>query len=367
MCREWAEYDRRVNLWQATGDTERMGLIDLYREGWQLQETHAEQSFALFTRGRNEARRLNEPWWVLFFEHWRLNAITCFAGDYVRALPLALELMVRFNAPDGQSHEFRNWILMHVLAVYTSIDPHGYRDEIERSFAYLDRQIARGPTNERVYLEILWVDYRSSTERWDTAYEVALRLLALVDQSQDHDLRVWHGTWTLFKLCRVCHALGRVDELAGHADHMAELSGKCRELRRTQADAWIWRAVTARAKGDERNASRCFHRSMRLLAGVERRDLICADSIATYKELCGDLKAAVGVRDREIAAATKKGELHRVCQAHVERCRLLTQAGEITPADLNAARLAAGKLRLPGWFLEKIERIETTDRREDHP
>jgi hypothetical protein len=105
---------------------------------------------------------------------------------------------------------------------------------------------------------------------------------------------------------------------------------------------------------------------MRLLAGLERRDLICADPIAAYKELCGDLKAAVGVRDREIAAATKRGELHRVCQAHTERCRLLAQAGEIIPADLSAARLSASKLRVPGWFLEKLDRIETTSRREDH-
>ena len=45
-----------------------------------------------------------------------------------------------------------------------------------------------------------------------------------------------------------------MDELAGHADQMEELSGKCKELGRAKADAWIWRAVTARDKGDER----CF-------------------------------------------------------------------------------------------------------------
>lgn len=365
MSAGWDEYWRRVAGWRKTHDSERLRLTDLFHEAWRLQETDPEQSFAIFTRGRDEARRLQEPWWVLFFEHWRLNAITCYIADFARALPLAVELMVVFNASDGRSHEFRMWVLMHCLNIHASIDPRGYRDEIARGFAYLDGQIARGPASERIYLEICSVDHLISTERWGEAYEAALRLLALVDRSPEPHLRVWNGSWALYQICRICHALGRADELAGYADHMEELSGKCQELRRTKADAWIWRSVTARARGEEQNASRSFHRGMRLLAGLERCDSICADPIAAYRELCGDLMAAVGVRDREIAEVTKKGELHRVCQAHVHRCRLLAQAGEITSADLAVARLAASKLRVPEWFLEKIDRIESTGRGED--
>jgi hypothetical protein len=99
---------------------------------------------------------------------------------------------------------------------------------------------------------------------------------------------------------------------------------------------------------------------MGLLDGLERRDSICPDGFAAYHELGGDLKAALGVRDRELAEITKKGMSHRGCQVRIERCRLLAKAGELTPADLDAVRLSAGQLRTPEWYLEKLDRIDPT-------
>ncbi len=357
MSSEWHEYYRRIAVWRTARDSERLALADIFRAAGDSKETDTERSFALFTRGRDEARRLNEPWWVLFFENWRLNSLASDAEDFARALPLAVELMVRFNAADGRAHECRESVLENVLYTYTSIDPLGYREEIERSIAYLDGEIARGPNSARLVLYGRWMYYLSATERWEDAYDIALRSLGLGDQSRDSGLRTWFGAWALFELCRICRGLGRLDELAGHAEHMEELSAKHADLRRTLADAWLWRAFTQRAKGDERDGSHCFHRGMRVLAELELRDSICAEPLAAYQEACGDLKAAVGVRDREIAEVTKKGTLHRICQAHVERCRLLARAGELAPADLVAARLTASKLRVPGRFLEKLERI----------
>ena len=132
MSTNWDEYHRRVNLWHATGDSERLALTDVYQEAWQLQETDTEQSLALFTRGRNEARRLNEPWWVLFFENLRLETLVGYIEDFARALPLVVELMVQFNAPGGRTHEFRHWVLRNILHTYISIDAFGYRSEIEQ-------------------------------------------------------------------------------------------------------------------------------------------------------------------------------------------------------------------------------------------
>src|SRR5262249_31616349 len=55
---------------------------------------------------------------------------------------------------------------------------------------------------------------------------------------------------------------GRLDEVAGHAADMEERSEKKIHLKRTRASARIWLAITQRAKGDERAASRSFHRGM---------------------------------------------------------------------------------------------------------
>ncbi len=221
----------------------------LYQESWACHETDPERSVALLTRGRDEARRLNEPWWDLFFESWRLTSLTSHIMDFTRSLPLAMELMVRFSTPEGRAHT--EWLnaLTNVLYTYTNVDPFGYRDEIERGFAYLDGEVPRGPVSGRFVLHHRWIAYLSETERWAEAYNLAMRSVSLSDQSRDARLRSWHGSWALYLLCRICDALGRTEELGDHADHLAELSEGHGQLRRARADAWIWRAVTRRPRG----------------------------------------------------------------------------------------------------------------------
>lgn len=354
----WDELNRRVGLWQEAGDAERLALVDLYHKALRYRETEPEYQLALLTRCRDEAQRLGEPWWVLFFESWRLGTVTADLHDFARALPLAMELMVRFNRPEGLAHPRRIEILTNILYTYLEVDPVGYRDELEKGFAHLDGQIGRGPVADRFVLDYRRTEYLGAVERWDEAFELAHRSLALADRSGEPNAQTWHGAWALFLLCRICAALGHMDQVADHAEDMAERSEKSVELMRTRAGAWAWRAVAQRAAGEERAASRSFHRGMHCLKNLDARDEICADPIARYYELCGDFKAAVSVRDRELAVITKKGMLHRCCQVQIERCRLLSRAGEVTPSDLSKARLAAAQQRVPDWYLDKLARIE---------
>jgi hypothetical protein len=357
MSDTWDEYWRCVRVWQQAGDKERLELPRLYHESQECQETDPEWSVALFTRARDEARRLNEPWWDLFFESWRLTGLTSHLMDFTRALPLAMELTVRVNSPEGRAHSEWLNILTNVLYTYTNVDPFGYRDEMERGFAYMDGEVPQGPSSGRSVLHHRWISYLSETERWAEAYDLGVRSVALADRHRDAGLRNWHGSWALYLLCRICDAMGCLEELADHAEHMAELSEGHGHLQRARADAWIWRAVTRRAAGDERDASSSFHRGMALLDGLERRDSICADPIARYYELGGDLKAALGVRDRELAEMTRKGRLHRACLIQIERCRLLSRLGELKTNDLDTARHSASQLRIPDWYLERLDRL----------
>ncbi len=364
MSAIWTEFTRRVALWRQADDVERLKLTKLYYEASPYRETDPEHAFVLFTRGRDEAQRLNEPWWVLFFEEWRLSTLTADLEDFSRALPLAMELMVRFNSAEGKAHPSQCSILIEVLSTYANIDPLGYRNELEPGFTHLDGQIARGPDSKRFVLHHRWAQYLSDTERWNEAFDLAHRTLALADGCKNAETQIWHGAWTLFYLCRICDALGRMDELAGHAGYMVELSEKHTQLRRTQADGWLWRAVTQRAKGQEREASRSFRQGMRLLKGLESCDTICADPISRYYEVGDDWKAAVQIRDRESAVITKKGMLHRRCLVQIERCRLLGQAGELTGGDMEKARQSAAFLRTPEWFLERLRRVVPTSPKE---
>jgi len=360
MSEYWDEFEQRVSLWQKEGDVERLHLAELHYEAFLCHETDPDRTLAIYTQGRDEARRLNEPWWVLFYESWRLNALTSHAMDYARALPIAMDLMVLFNSPEGRSHPDRRMVLDNVLYTYISIDPHGFQSEIERGATYLDTLIEQGPVGPRFVFNHRRLCFLAGMGRWNEAYDFGNQSLALVDQSPNQHTRMWHGAWTLHRHCRTCHELGRMEELEDHSDNLREISAKHGQLRRTQADGWLWHAFIQRSKGMEKPASRAFLRGMKFLSGLERRDSICADPMAAYFEACGNWDAALEVRDRELADVTKKGMFHRVCEVHLERCRILKQSGDLNLEHLNHARLAADKLRNPGWYLEKLNQIQTT-------
>ncbi len=176
MSEIWNEFNQRVGLWHQPQDAERLRMIDVFNEAFRYRETEPEHQFALLTRCRDEARRLNEPWWVLFFEFWRLSTLTADLHDFSRALPLAMELTIRFSTPEGRVHPQRIGIHTQVLYTYLQVDPVGYRDELERGFAYLDEQIEPGPVTDRFVLDYRWMEYQSQTERWDEAYDRAQKI-----------------------------------------------------------------------------------------------------------------------------------------------------------------------------------------------
>jgi hypothetical protein len=318
-----------------------------------------ERKLELLTRARDEARRLGEPWWVLYFEYSRLSTLTADLHDFARALPLAVELLLRFNGPEGRAHRHRLDVLTLGLYAFLQVDPIGYRRELEDGFADLDAQVPQGPGTARYVLDYRRSEYLSETERWEEAFVLSSRSLALTEQGRDPMSKAWEGAWILFRLCGICDALGHFDRLAVHAEDMRERSEGRSDLLRTRASALIWLAVAGRAAGDERAALRSFQQGTRWLKGLDSRDELCADALARYHELGGDLEAALGIRDRELAVVTRKGMIHRACRVEIERCRLLSRAGTLTPADVGKARDAAAKMRVPDWYLERLDRVGT--------
>lgn len=353
----WDDYERYVRQWRAEGDSERLAMAELAVEGYRYQESDPGASIAVYDRGRQEAIRLQEPWWVLAFEGWRLNAATSFAMDFARAMPLAVELMARVNGPAALGHSHRADILTNALYTYTNVDPIGHREDIERGFAYLEDLVPDGPVSARFVLNHRRIAFLAGSERWEEARDFALIALALTDRARESYMRCWHGSWALLELCGIAAAMGDIEAVGAHAEHMETLARNASGLRRAESAAWCWLAVAMRAAGDARGAGRCYHKGLRMLQELHRRHTNAADAVARYFELGGDLRAAIGVRDREIAELAQNGRFHRQCLMHIERCRLLARLGELTPPDLDAVRDLARRQRVPGWYLHKLDAI----------
>jgi hypothetical protein len=345
------ELERRIDAWHQAGDVERLQLVQMYEDVLQHRESDPEYQFTVLTQARDEARRLNEPWWILYFDYWRLSTLTADMHDFTRALPLAMELMVRVARPENVQHPYAFTIQMDVLYTYVQVDPFGHREELERGFAYLDKQISREPPSDRFVFNFRWIEYLQQTQRWREAFNFAREHQSLVDRGGS---RAWPLCWCLFLLCNICDALGLADELMEYAEEMVERSTGDSRLKRTLASGWIWRAVIHRTRGEERTASRAFHTGMRHLQNLSSAAEICADALVGYYTLGGDTKAALSIRDRELVAIAKKGMNHRSAVLHLERCKLLNQMGKLTSSDLDDARNAAAKLLHPEEYLQML-------------
>lgn len=349
------ELSAQVRALYESEDTDRHALPSLVNQAFACHETDPERSLSLFTRGRDEALRLNEPWWVLYFESSRLEAMTAYLEDFGRALPLAMDLIVRFNTPPGSSHPSRNGVMVAVLETYQQIDAYGFQEELERGFERQEAITSREPVGARFVLNYRWRTFLCSTGRWQQAYENAIQTLALIDRSSS---KLWFGSWALYQLCQICHKLGDISELAGHAEQMAELSGRHGQLMRTEADGWIWQGASLRLRGENREARQAYLRGLRLISKLDQQHSICANSTAAYHLAGNDFRSALAVRDDELEEVTRKGMLHRICEVQLERCRLLTNLNELTRSELEAVRQCGSQLRRPQWFLKELDAIE---------
>ncbi|MBS0202431.1 MAG: hypothetical protein JSS49_05980 [Planctomycetes bacterium] len=349
------ELSAQVNALYESGDKDRQSLPSLVNQAFACHETDPERSLSLCTRGRDEALRLNEPWWVLYFESSRLEVMTAHLEDFGRALPLAMDLIVRFNTPPGSSHPSRNGVMVAVLETYQQIDAYGFQEELERGFESQEAITSRESGGARFVLNYRWRTFLCSTGRWEQAYDNALQTLALIDRSSS---KLWFGSWALYQLCQICHMLGYTSELADHAAQMAELSARHGQLRRTEADGWIWQGAMLRLRGEDREARQAYRRGMRLISQLDQQHSICANSTAAYHLAGNDVQSALAVRNDELAEVTRKGMLHRICEVQLERCRLLKQLNELTPAELEAVRNCGRQLRKPQWFLKELAAFE---------
>jgi hypothetical protein len=277
--------------------------------------------------------------------------------DFNRALPLAMELMARIKEPGSVDSEFQHFTMNNVLDTFTSIDPRGYQEDLEQGFVSLNEAIAAGPNIHRFVLYDQWVNYLDQMEEWERGYELSLHTISLIEASKSNSNRIWHGASALHLLCPICYHLRRFEELEGHAEILVEKSKKQDQLRALHADGIIWTAFSHRMRGEERKASRLFHRGMNWLTQVVNHDALCGDSIRAYYDACGDIEAIIGVCDRELNVFKKNGMLHKTCKVEIERCQLLRKVGRLTDSDLDRARQSTQKLLKPDWYLKKIETL----------
>jgi hypothetical protein len=341
---------------RATGDAERLRLVALLRAGYASTAREPKRALALFEEGRELARRLGEPWWVLNFQAWKVHQLVHFSRDFRQAVDLAVAAALEARKPTYDGCPIQTRVYQDLLAVSFCTDPEGHASHIEEGFRYLD---ATSPGDFEARLRQLnlcrwWAEQSRQIERH---YAAAQRALALVADDPRHYSSVHYSMFIYNGLCRVHFARGEWSQL-GEAAALAEENSRKTGNQVERAMSLLWACLHAFHAGDEVQARGLRQRGVRVMdnLGVPPPDGYF-ESLSSSHECVGDLDAALAVRNRELSLLQAQGRTISEVYCHRERCRLLAVAGRLTAADLEAGRIAARRLRFPETYLAELDRL----------
>jgi hypothetical protein len=349
---DWiAEFTRR-----ATGDKERLRLVSLLREAYAFRQREPKRAQALHQEGRELARRLREPWWVLAFQAWTIHQLVHHSRDFRQALDLAVAAALEARKPIYDGCPSRTTVYQDVLAVYYCTDPEGHADHIQEGFRLLDAEhpddFAARLRQRNLYR--WWAEQSREVERH---YAAAQRALALIADNPGHYCCVHYSTFIYNGLCRVHFARAEWSRLA-EAAALAEESSRKTGDRVELATSLLWASLYCFHAHDELRARRLEQQAVRVMdeLAVPPPDG-WFEALCAVHECVGDLEAALAVRDRELVLLQAQGRTISEVFCHRERCRLLASVGRLSAAAVEAGRIAAQRLRFPERHLAELDRI----------
>lgn len=341
---------------EANGDRERLRLLQIYDNASKFAKTDPDVMLGLLAEGRALAEQLEEPWWVLFFDHWRLQALLHFKYDYRDVMDIAVQATLEARKPQYAQLPQRVCLHEDLIYAYVGTDAEGHADRIGQALDYMQQHV--GPDLDcRFCVQGCWAQFALQRGRLDEAQAAALKMLAMTDAERSRSTADHYALDAFADLCAVAFERGdwgALEEWARAGEETARRRDKPLELAKFLA----WRALLERRGGNEDTARRLFRaatsRAARLKAvpGESYYDALCA-----YHEQGGEPGAALTARDQELKGIAGKGRLTHEARCRLKRCRLLAQMGLPLEDDLRAARAAAAKLRHPEKFLEEIERL----------
>ena len=125
----------------ASNDPERQQLVEYYYIAQEFHDYDHDRALALLQQGREFARRLGEPWWVLFYEHWRIQVLLFHKRDYTAALDAAVRAAVEVRKPIYAHLPQRICLHEDVISAYAGIDPAGHATKIQQALDYMESEI----------------------------------------------------------------------------------------------------------------------------------------------------------------------------------------------------------------------------------
>ena len=245
-CHEY-EADAR-----AKGDADRLRMARLHYDGWNWRDTDPDQAYALYDQGWQLARRLSEPWWQLFYAHWRLGALLYFKRDYRDVLGPAVEAVLEVRKPQYDAFPFRFAIFYDLVSAYLGIDAPGYADPIRQALHSLEHDVPRSG-EDHFLLEDSKRAFALALDDLDAAEQATLRSMRMADEIGEQHSAAHHMAFNYCGLCAVAFKRNDWERLAEHAAE-GEQAARRIGYKLQISECQMWTALLALRSGDQTRA-----------------------------------------------------------------------------------------------------------------
>ncbi len=341
---------------QMAGDHERIRLATLHGEAYGYRQNDPDRMLAMLEEGRRLALRLKEPWWVLFYEHWKLETLIYYKDDYREVVDLAVKASLELRKPIFEGYPLRFGIWCNLIAAYMCVEPRGYAQAIREALAYLQTQVPpEGGDRYLLQARRHWFAYEIG--ELEQAYALALEELAMADSDPDRHTARHHEVDTYKALCWITFRRRDWSALAEYAS-AGEERARALHYRYELALFQLWEGLCARRDGRQEQAKRLVRQGTTQMARLgQPPGESFYDALASYHEMNEHIEEAWQVRQRELETTLGKGQLAYECLVRLKRVRLLRQLGQPLDEEVQEVHLAVGRLRAPEWYQEELRRV----------
>lgn len=344
------------------GDEQRLRIAQLFIASQHEPFRDPQYTLQLLDESRALAFELNELWWVLMCDFWKMQALRWGLSDYKTSLDLAVRSGVEARKPIYAGCEYRVHIHLELVATYAGVDACGYAQLVREALQFLEGE-ALTTSNCRFMLHEAQSDFAfekelgCGTNSWSEAHEAALNYLAEAQRASNQFEQDHYSSNSFYRLCRVAHQRQSWDDLFEYSISGEECARR-RDNHVHLIELLMWRALSERHLQREKEATRHYRSALQIASYLGATpwpgyfDAACA-----FHEAKGDLELALQMRQSQLERLQDKGQNALEARGHWHRCHLLGELGRLTAADLQTAREIAQRLILPQKALQKLEQL----------
>lgn len=337
------------------GDEQRMLLPQYQMAAYKQRETNPQLAQALFEEGSKLAKQLNEPWWVMIYDHWRVTGLLFFQRDYRNVLDLAVQNALEVRKPQYDHFPLKFSILRDLVEAYVGIEPAAYLEPIQQTLELLARDAPK-EGSDRFLIHGTRRDLAIELRQFEEALEISQGFYELAE-GMTPDSVAHHASFNCCGLCEIGWHL-RDFELIEDAAKEGEEAARESKLKMELSGCLVWLAVVNRARDQEPDAIRLVRQGVGQVSRLQMPpDRGFYEALCAFHELAGEKEMILKVRRMELDAVKDHGRLSYESRTRNRICRLMKELGQPLGEELALAREAAGRLKKPETALAELDAL----------